>query len=150
MNNLREELHQLVESLAEKELQHAKTALLYCANPEQHRMNIENAKRRLQQRVEPKLREHAERTGRGFVSGLGSGGGMTQVDGTHHSSMMAFEDGKDATAHFYLYRGTPFQIIETIEISDDQQRLIRRERITSHDGAEQVLTVELPVSRAGS
>lgn len=147
MTNLRQELHQLVDSLLDKELEHAKSALLYCKNPRQHRINIENAKRRLQERAQQKLREHAERTGHGLVSAVGSGAGMTQVDGSHHSSMVAFDDGKDATVHFYIYRGTPFQITETIEMSEDQERLIRCERITSHDGAEQVLTVELPISR---
>jgi hypothetical protein len=43
------------------------------------------------------LRKHAERTGRGFVSAIGSGGERSFADGNHHSSMIAFEDGKDAT-----------------------------------------------------
>jgi hypothetical protein len=29
----------------------------------------------------------------------------TGADGNHHSFMIAFEDGKDATVHFYVYRG---------------------------------------------
>ena len=73
-------------------------------------------------------------------------GGQTFADGNHHSSMIAFEDGKDATYHLYVYRGTVFEIIETIETSEDGQRLIRRERIKGVDGNEHVLTAELPVS----
>jgi hypothetical protein len=126
--------------------QHARTALIYCGNPEKHRMTIENAKRRTKENSERSLREYAERTGSGFISGMGSGGGQTFADGNHHSSMIAFEDGKDATYHLYMYRGTVFEIIETIETSEDGQRLIRRERIKGVDGNEHVLTAELPVS----
>ena len=61
--------------------------------------------------------------------------------------MIAFEDDKDATVHFYVHRGTPFEITETIEVPDDGQRLIRRERITASDASEQTLTAELPVLR---
>ena len=144
MSDLRQELHQLVDSLPDQSLEHAKKALLYCANPGQQRVNIEKAKQRLLQRSQQRLQEHAERTGHGFISSAGSGGGMTFVDGTHHSSMVAFEDGREATVHFYLYRGIPFEITETIEISEDGKWLIRRERITANDGTEQLLTAELP------
>lgn len=145
MNKLREQLHKLVDQLPDHTLEHAKTALVYCGNPEKHRMTIESAKRRAKENSERRLREHAERTGRGFISGLGGGGGHTFADGNHHSSMIAFEDGKDATYHLYMYRGTVFEIIETIEISEDGQRLIRRERIKGIDGTEQILMAELPV-----
>jgi hypothetical protein len=64
--------------------------------------------------------------------------------------MVAFEDGKDATYHLYVYHGTVFEIIETIEVSEDDQRLIRRERIKGIDGTEQILTAVLPVSPIGS
>ena len=148
MADLREQLHQLVDSLPDQSLEHAKAALLYCANPEQHRMNIEKAKQHLLQTSQRRLREHAERMGQGFISGIGSGGSMTFTDGTHHSSMIAFEDGKEATVHFYVYRGIPFEITETLEISKDGKRLIRRERITANDGTEQLLTAELPASRS--
>jgi hypothetical protein len=150
MNELREQLHKLVDQLPDHTLDHAKTALVYCGNPEEHRMTIERAKRRAKENSERHLREYAERTGRGFISGIGTGGGHTFADGIHHSSMIAFEDGKDATYHLYMYRGTVFEIIETIEISEDGQRLIRRERITGIDGTEQILTAELPVSPLGS
>jgi hypothetical protein len=146
MNELREQLHQLVDRLPDRTLEHAKTALIYCANPEKHRMTIENAKRRTKEISERHLQEYAERTGRGFISDVGSGGGRTLADGNHHSSMIAFEDGKDATYHLYMYRGTVFEIIETIEASEDGQRLIRRERIKGIDGNEHVLTAELPVA----
>jgi hypothetical protein len=118
----------------------------YCGNPEKHRMSIENAKRRAKENSERRLRAYTERTGRGFISGIGSGGGHSFPDGNHHSSMITFENGKDATYHLYLYRGTLFEIIETIEFSEDGQRLIRRERIKGIDGVERVLTAELPVS----
>lgn len=146
MNELREQLHQLVDQLPDQTLEHAKTALIYCGNPEKHRMTIENAKRRAKENSERRLREYAERTGRGFISGMGSGGGQTFADGNHHSSVIAFEDGKDATYHLYMCRGTVFEIIETIEASEDGHRLIRRERIKGIDGNEHVLTAELPVS----
>jgi hypothetical protein len=150
MNDLRQELHRLVDSLTDQSLEHAKAALLYCASPEQHRMNIENAKRRIVEKAQQRLRDYAERTGQGFISGVGSGGGKTHVDGSHHSSMIAFEDGKEATVHVYVYRGTPFEILETMETSADGQRLIRRERVRASDGTEQVLTAEIPVvSRNG-
>jgi hypothetical protein len=145
MSDLREQLHQLVDKLPDQTLEHAKTALVYCGNPEKHRMNIENAKRRAKENSERRLQEYAERTGRGFVS-VGVAGGHTFADGNHHSSMVAFEDGKDATYHLYMYRGTMFEIIEAIELSEDGQRLIRRERIKGIDGIERVLTAELPVS----
>jgi hypothetical protein len=148
MSDLRQELHQLLDTLPDQSLEHAKAALSYCANPEQHRMNIENAKRHLMRRSRQRLQEHAESTGRSFVSGIGSGGGMTHVEGNYHSSMVAFEKGKDATVHFYVFQGVPFEITETLEISDDGQKLIRHERIVSNDGTEQMLTAELPVSRS--
>jgi hypothetical protein len=147
MANMREQLHKLVDSLPDQSLEHAKAALLYCANPEQQRMGIEKAKEHLLQRSQEAQRRHFERLGKGFVSSVGSGGGMTFVDGTHHSSMIAFEEGKEVTIHFYVYRGTPFEIIETMEMSEDGQRLIRRERLKGNDGSEQLLTAELPVSR---
>lgn len=147
MNDLRRELHRLVDSLADQSLEHAKAALLYCANPEQHRLNIEKATRRVVENSQKRLREHSERTGQAFISSFGSGGGMTHVDGSHHSSMAAFEDGKDATVHLYVYRGTPFEIVETVEFSNDGNRLIRREIIRAADGSEQVLVAELPVLR---
>jgi hypothetical protein len=150
MNDLRQELHRLVDSLADQSLEHAKAALLYCANPEQHRMNIEKAKRHIVETARQRLEQYAERTGQGFLSGIGSGGGMTHVDGSHHSSMIAFEDGKEVTVHIYVYRGTQFEIVETVETSADGQRLIRRERIKGSDGSEQVLTAEIPVLRGDS
>ncbi|MCU1309874.1 MAG: hypothetical protein JWO20_999 [Candidatus Angelobacter sp.] len=146
MNELRGQLHKLVDELPDHTLDHARTALDYCVNPEQHRMTIENAKQRATENAKRNLREHAERTGHGFISGIGSGGGHTFADGTHHSTMTAFEDGREATYHLYMFRGTIFEIIETIEISQDGQRLIRRERIKGIDGIEQILTAELPVS----
>ncbi len=127
-------------------MEHAKTALIYCGNQEKHRMTIENAKRRAKEISERSLRAYAEGTGHGFISGIGSGGGQTFADGNHHSSMIAFEDGKNATYHLYIYRGTAFEIIETIETSEDGHRLIRTERIKGVDGNEHVLTAELPVS----
>jgi hypothetical protein len=126
MDELREQLHQLVDKLPDQTLEHARTALVYCGDPEKHRLNIENAKQRAKENSERHLRKHAERTGHGFVSGIGSGVGQSFPDGNHHSSMIAFEDGKDATYHLYVYRGTMFEIIETIEFSEDGQRLIRR------------------------
>ena len=75
---------------------------------------------------------------------VGGGTGSTRIDGSHHSSMPAFENGKDATIHFYVYYGTPFEIIETLERSGE--RLIRTERIKGIDGKEHLWTVELPVS----
>ena len=148
MNELRKQLHQLVDRLPDRTLEHAKTALIYCGNQEKHHMTIENAKRRAKENSERSLRAYAERTGRSFISGIGSGGGGTFADGNHHSSMTAFEDGKDATYHLYVYRGTVFEIIETIEASEDGRRLIRTERIKGVDGNEHVLTAELPVSPA--
>ena len=44
MNNLREQLHLIVDSLPDQSLEHSKLALEYCANPEQHQMNIEKGK----------------------------------------------------------------------------------------------------------
>jgi hypothetical protein len=108
MNELRKQLHQLVDQLPDRTLEHAKTALIYCGNQEKHSMTIENAKRRAKENSERSLRAYAERTGHSFISGIGSGGGQTFADGNHHSSMIAFEDGKDATYHLYMYRGTVF------------------------------------------
>jgi len=102
MNELREQLHQLVDQLPDGTLEHAKTALIYCGNQEKHRMTLENAKRRAKETSERSLRAYAERTGHGFISGMGSGGGQTFADGNHHSSMIDFEDGKDATYHLYI------------------------------------------------
>ena len=113
MNDLREQLHQLVDKLPDQALEHAKTALVYCGNLEKHRVNIENAKRRAKENSERHLRRFSERTGHGFISGVGSGGGHNFPDGSHHSSMIAFEDGKDATYHLYVYRGTMFEIIDS-------------------------------------
>jgi hypothetical protein len=146
MSQIREQMHRLIDGLPDRALEHARTALVYCGDPEKQRMNIEDAKRRAKENSERSLRKHAEKVGHGFISGIGSGGGQTFADGNHHSSMIAFEDGKDATYHLYVYRGTMFEIIETIETSENGQRLIRRERIKGIDGNEQVLTAELPVS----
>ena len=98
MDDLRGELHRLVDQLPDPALEHAKIALEYCNDPEKHRMTIEKAKQRVKENSERRLREFAERTGSGFISG-GSGGGITFADGSHHSSMVAFEDGKEATYH---------------------------------------------------
>jgi hypothetical protein len=144
MTNLREELHRLVDELPNATLEHAKTALVYCANPEKQRMTVERVKERVRRNSERHLQRHVERTGRGLAF-AGGGGGHTFVDGSHHSSMPAFIDGKEATYHLYLHRGVIFEVIETIEIAEDSQRLIRRERIRGTDGNEQNLTAELPV-----
>jgi hypothetical protein len=144
MSNRREELRRLVDELPETALQHAKTALLYCANPEEHRMTIEKAKERAKQSLGRHLRRHSERTGGGVIA-VGGGGGHTFADGSHHTSMAVFVDGKTATYHLYIHRGVIFEVIETITISDDGQRIIRGERIRGADGSEQNLTAELPV-----
>jgi hypothetical protein len=144
MNDLRGQLHRIVDQLPDHTLEHARKALEYCNDPGKHRMTIEKAKQRVRENSERHLREVAERTGRGFISAAGSGGGHTFGDGTHHSSMVAFEDGKEATYHLYVFRGHMFEVVETIDISADGERLIRRERITGVDGNERILTVELP------
>lgn len=146
MNELRQQLHQLIDRLPDRTLEHAKTALIYCGNPEKQHMTIEDAKQRAKENSERSLRKYAQRSGRGLISGVGSGGGQTFADGSHHSSMVAFMDGKDATYHLYMFRGTFFEIIETIELSEDRHRIIRTERIKGVDGNEQVLTAELPAS----
>jgi hypothetical protein len=144
MDDLRAQLHRLVDQLPDHALEHARIALDYCNDPEKHRMTIEKAKRRVKENSERHLRKVAERTGRGFISNVGSGGGHAFADGNHHSSMVAFEDGKEATCHVYMFRGHVFEVVETIEISADGERLIRRERITGADGNERILTAELP------
>jgi hypothetical protein len=133
----------LVDELPENVLERAQSALVYCAHPDKMRMTVEQAKRRALEMSQRSLREHAERTGRGYISGIGSGGGTTDVVGNHHSSMVAFEDGKDATYHLYIYDGTQFEILETMEESSDSRWLIRRERIMGPDGNEQTLTAEI-------
>lgn len=107
-------------------------------------MNIEKAKERAQENARRNIQEHIKRTGRGLISSIGSGAGSTRIDGTHHSSMVAFENGEDATIHFYVCCGTPFEVIETLKMSGE--RLIRTERIKGIDQKEHLLTVELPVS----
>ena len=144
MNDLREQLHKIVGQLPDHALEHARIALEYCNDPEKHRMTIEGAKRRVKENSERRLREFTEKTGHGLISAVGSGGGHTFADGNHHSSMVAFEDGKEATYHLYLFRGHMFEVVETIEISADGERLIRHERITGVDGSERTLTAELP------
>jgi len=146
MNDSREQLHTLVDQLPEIALDHAKVALAYCKNPEKQRVAIETAKRRVRDNSERHLREHIESTGQGLISGIGSGSGHTFLDGCHHSSMLTFVDGKEATFHIYVFRGHMFEIIETLEISDDGQHLIRRERIKGADGVEQVITAQLPTT----
>lgn len=131
----------MVDELPEQVLEHAQQALVYCAYPDKLLKTVEQAKQRVRENSLRRLRDLSERTGRGYIHGIGSGGGMTHVDGTHHSSMTAFEDGKDATYHLYIYRGVQFEIIETLE--DDSERIIRRERITGPDGNEQTLTAEI-------
>lgn len=148
MNDLREQLRRIVDQLPDQALEQARIALEYCSDPEKHRMTIEKAKRRVRESSERHLREAAERTGSGFISAVGTGGGHTFADGNHHSSMAAFEDGKEATYHLYTFRGHIFEVVETVEISADGEHLIRRERITGADGNERVLTVELPTSSA--
>jgi hypothetical protein len=146
MNDLRRELHNTVDQLSDSALEHAKTALDYVAKPGKYRISIERAKERARQNSERHLREWAERTGRGFISGLGSGGGSTAVDGTHHSSMVAFVNGKDARYHIYVFRGHIFEILETIELSDDGRHILRREIITGPDGIEHTVTTEIPTA----
>lgn len=142
----RDDLHRMVDELAENVLERAQSALVYCAYPDKMRMTVEQAKRRALDNSQRHLREHAERTARGYISGIGSGGGTTDVVGNHHSSMVAFENGKDATYHLYIYNGTKFEILETIEESADGRWLIRQERVVGPDGSEQTLTAE--ISRA--
>lgn len=116
----RDDLHRMVDELPEQVLERAQQTLAYCAYPDKLRSTVEQAKRRVLERSQRNLREFAERTGRGYISGIGGGSGFTEADGTHHSSMIAFEDGKD-----------------------DRQRIIRRERVTAPDGTEQTLTAEM-------
>jgi hypothetical protein len=148
MNDLRTRLHRLVDLLPDHALEHARIALDYCNDPEKQRMTIEKAKQRAKERSERVLRELADRSGKGFISNAGSGGGSTFADGNHHSSMVAFEDGKEATYHLYVFRGHTFEVVETIEISANGDRLIRRERITGANGNERILTAELPIGSA--
>jgi len=138
----RDDLHRMVDELPERVLEQAQRALVYCVYPDKLLPTVEQAKRRVLERSERNLREFSERAGRGYMMGMG-GGGETRFDGTHHSSMSAFEDGKDATFHVYIYRGAKFEIIETLEESNDGRRIIRRERITGPDGNEQTLTAEM-------
>jgi hypothetical protein len=139
----RDDLHRMVDELPEQVLERAQQALVYCAYPDKLLLTVEQAKRRVLERSRQRLREFGERTGKGYIGGMGSGGGMTRVDGTHHSSMVAFENGKDATYHLYVYRGVTFEIVETLEESPDGQQIIRRERITGPDGTEQTLTAQM-------
>jgi len=148
MNDLRAELHRMVDQLPDHALEQTQAALEYCRDPEKHRMTIKNARRRAQENSDRHLRKFAERTGHGFITSVGSGGGHTFADGNHHSSMAAFDDGKEATYHLYVFRGHVFEIVETIEVSPDGERLIRRERITGADGRERILTAELPKAAA--
>jgi hypothetical protein len=145
MADLRTELHRVVDQLPDHALDQARIALDYCNNPEKHRVTIEQARRRARENSERQLRKMVQRTGSGFISGVGSGGGHTFPDGNHHSSMVAFEDGKEATYHLYMFRGHMFEVIETIEMSADGEHLIRRERITGADGSDHILTAELPI-----
>jgi len=144
MDDLRRQLHRLVDQLPDQALERARVALDYCSDPEKHRVTIETARRRVRDNAERHLRKTAERTGGGFISAVGSGSGHTFADGNHHSSMVALEDGKEATYHLYVFRGHSFQVVETIEISADGERLIRRERITGANGDERIRTAELP------
>lgn len=148
MRDLRQELHKLVDRLPDGVLEHAKTALNYVADPGKHRISVERAKERVWQNSERHLRQRAERTGRGFISGVGSGAGGSAVDGTHHSSMVAFVNGKDATYHIYIFRGYRFEILETIELSSDGSYILRRETITGADGVEHKLVAEIPTQVA--
>lgn len=145
MYDIRQDLHELVDDLPEQSLWRAKNALLYCADPGQQMMTIEKAKQRAVENSRRNIQEYIKRTGRGVISSIGSGSSSTHIDGTHHTSMPAFENGKDARVHVYIHQGIPFEIIETIEISGE--RLIRTERITGLDEKEHVLTVELPIAK---
>lgn len=137
----RDDLHRMVDELPDDKLECAQRALVHCVYPEQLHLTIEQARRRVLENSKRRLREYAERTGQGFVSSVGSGGGSTNVIGNHHSSMVAFEDGKDATYHLYIYNGTKFEIIETLE--DDGQRIMRGEKVIGPAGTEQVLMAEI-------
>jgi hypothetical protein len=148
MDDSRGQLHKLVDQLPEHALEHAKIALEYCHDPEKHRMTIERAKLRARENLERNLRRIAERSGTGLAS-ISVAGGHTFADGRHHSSMAAFEDGKEATYHLYIFRGHAFEVVETIEISPDGEHLIRRERITGADGSERMLMAEWPTGSAG-
>jgi len=143
MADLRTELHRLVDQLPDHAVEQARIALDYCNNAEKHRVTIEQAQRRTREDSERQLRKMAPRTGSGFISGIGSGRGHTFPNGNHHSSMVAFEDGKEATYHLYMFRGHTFEVVETIEMSADGEHLIRRERITGADGNDHILTAEL-------
>ncbi len=144
MEDLREQLHALVNELPDHELEHAKLALMHCRDREEHKRSVEQAKRHVQERSKRHLEEHARRLGRGMITSIGSGAGMTFFDGDHHSSMAAFEDGKDVTYHLFIFRGHKFEIIERYEMTPDGKRVVRQERIKGGNGEEQTVTVEIP------
>ena len=146
MHSARIQLHKLIDQLPDQALEHAKVALEYCNDPQQQRITIEKAKQRARANSERHLRKAAETTGTGFLSSVGSDIGGTSADGNYRCSMAAFEDGKEATYHLYVFRGHMFEVVETIEISADSEHLVRRERITGVDGKERLLIAELPAS----
>jgi hypothetical protein len=144
MDSKRQELHKMVDELPNDVLQRAEQALKYCVNPTARQFTIKQAKEHVRAMAMNNLKEHAKRTGRGFITGLGSGGGMTMPTGDFHSSMSAWDEGP-VTYHLRGFSGYTFEMYERLELAKDGTKLVLTQRIVGPNGTEQLLTANMPV-----
>ena len=90
------------------------------------------------------LEEHGKRTGRGFITNVGSGGGGTTPTGDFNSSMIAWDDGP-VTYHLRRFSGYLFEMYERLELAKDGKSLVLAQRFVGPNGTEQLLTANMPV-----
>jgi hypothetical protein len=144
MESKRQELHKIVDELPEDVLDRAEQALRYCANPAQTQFTLAQARRRVREMSLKRLEEHSKQTGRGFVFGSGSTSRTTPT-GDFSSSMTAWDNGP-ITYHLRRFSGHQFEVYERLELATDGRKLVLSQRIVGPDGAEQLLTANMPIA----
>lgn len=144
MDGKRQELHRMVDELADDALKRAGQALKYCANPSETRFTIERAKERVRAMSMKNLEEHSKRIGHGFITSVGSGGGGTMPTGDFNSSMSAWDNGP-VTYHLRRFSGYMFEMYERLELAKDGKSLVLVQPIVGPNGTEQLLQANMPI-----
>jgi hypothetical protein len=150
MDKRRQTLHQLVDDLPEDALRRAEQALKYCEDPIERQRTVERARERLRAKVIQRLHESGKKTGRSYIGGgVGSGSTIVMPDGDFRSSMSGWDDGP-VTYYLRGFRGNMFEIYERLELAKDGTKLVLTQRVVGPNGAEQVLTADMPLPESSA
>ncbi len=141
-------LHQLVDALPDDALQQAEQALKYWANPVNWQRTLQQVRERVTAKATERLKTHqkgfARRPGRAFIGDTSGSTTVTPGDGNFESSMPAWDNGP-ITYRLRGFRGHLFEIVERLELVNDGTKLVLTQRVVGPDGAEQVLTANMPL-----